>query len=198
MVRRIFTLFAAGQSPRSIGKSLNEESIPGAGRQTMVGHNHTGPRHPGARGSSETSSIGANWSGTSSTMSKIPTPANDLPGSTRQANGSGTTSPTYGSSTMGYGALFRTAWTAFVPQPWSRKPLRNGFGRSAGAKHLLTGLAKMRQMWRIPDDRGRRLSGLQQGQAARNLLQQTGHPSASPRRPGPYRAQGQSHETGDG
>lgn len=60
-----------------------------------------GATPPSARGPSETSSIGANWSGTSSTMSKIPTPANDLPGSTRQENGSGRTSPTYGSSMMG-------------------------------------------------------------------------------------------------
>ena len=43
VVRRIFTLFAAGQSPRSIAKSLNEESIPGPGGRpwsdtTIRGH----------------------------------------------------------------------------------------------------------------------------------------------------------------
>ena len=47
VVRRIFTMFAAGSSPRVIAKRLNQDGIPGPRGQALAGHRH--PRACDAR-----------------------------------------------------------------------------------------------------------------------------------------------------
>ena len=54
VVRRIFQLFAAGESPRAIARQLNAEGVPGPGRAAVAGHHDPRPgrarhRHPQQR-----------------------------------------------------------------------------------------------------------------------------------------------------
>ena len=87
IVRRIFQEFAQGRSPRAPAPPAGVGDLP---RSTAIGS--------AARGSSTTSFISADWSGTASGSSRIQIPEGVRRGSTPKINGSSRRCPTYGLS----------------------------------------------------------------------------------------------------
>jgi hypothetical protein len=86
VVRRIFELFTAGDSPREIAKRLNAEHVPGPGGRPG-GTRRSAVRPIAARASSTTRSTSAASNGTAAPTSRTHARARRSPGRTRASSG---------------------------------------------------------------------------------------------------------------